>query len=361
MTCISFSENSLFSTSQSTCLPTHELLKFSWIQDGPCLGNPQNVNLTGEVAKFFHQKCLHLIGDSQEKAKEFFQNYDFQLAKDFQTENKIDAYRVQAAALAGVDMERPINKLGQTPLHLASKNGDLELVRVLVNAGVNIDGYDQNQNTPLKLAATYGKIEVVRFLVSKGAKIDHANYYSVTPLMSAIFSDRLDVVKFLLQAGANPNTPLTFFKRTPLHFASSSCLPQGDIFVKELLQAGAKPNLRDIIGETPLSLSYISSIALCSRAKKSFSVLKDWCIKHKLDCSQKFTNLGYSFYFLERLTIMSIALGFAYILYKVLMKKKPDSEKIETDTKLEIEVNQPQNLESIESSNLLDVKDSYSK
>ncbi|XP_011307128.1 tonsoku-like protein [Fopius arisanus] len=61
---------------------------------------------------------------------------------------------------------------GWTPLHEAANHGFLEIVKLLVNYGVNINdrgGHQCGKLTPLHDAATCGHIDVVDFLIEKGA------------------------------------------------------------------------------------------------------------------------------------------------------------------------------------------------
>ena len=57
------------------------------------------------------------------------------------------------------------NTKGNTPLHVAAENGDLEAVQALV-ATERIDSNAENEegHTPLDLAASKGCLDVVRFL-----------------------------------------------------------------------------------------------------------------------------------------------------------------------------------------------------
>ncbi len=59
---------------------------------------------------------------------------------------------------------------GHTPLHLAVGRGDLETVRVLLDAGANPNAQDQDGVTPLTLAKSYaGTGEIADALVKAGA------------------------------------------------------------------------------------------------------------------------------------------------------------------------------------------------
>ncbi len=56
-------------------------------------------------------------------------------------------------------------------LHRAVKNGEVEVVKVLVRRGAKIDALGPYRATPLHFAALYGKAEVARILVANGADV----------------------------------------------------------------------------------------------------------------------------------------------------------------------------------------------
>ena len=53
------------------------------------------------------------------------------------------------------------------PLHLAAVNGDVRIVRLLVEHNARIDALNNEQATPLHKAAQYNHVQVVEFLVDR--------------------------------------------------------------------------------------------------------------------------------------------------------------------------------------------------
>jgi ankyrin repeat protein len=93
------------------------------------------------------------------------------------------------------------NKNGETPLMMASINGDLPLVKTLVlqnKARVDHIGW-----TPLHYACTKGNLDVAKFLVANGALVDSNALNGTTPLMMAVQSGNEDLIRFLLDNGAD--------------------------------------------------------------------------------------------------------------------------------------------------------------
>jgi ankyrin repeat protein len=93
------------------------------------------------------------------------------------------------------------NKSGENPLMLASIEGELPLVEILVlkkKAEVNKTGW-----APLHYACTTGKLSVAEFLVANGAKVNALSPSDTTPLMMAVSSGNELLIKFLLDNGAD--------------------------------------------------------------------------------------------------------------------------------------------------------------
>ena len=61
---------------------------------------------------------------------------------------------------------------GRTPLHLASKQGELDVARYLVEAGANVNKKMEDGRTPLHFASEQGELDVARYLVEAGANIN---------------------------------------------------------------------------------------------------------------------------------------------------------------------------------------------
>ena len=70
---------------------------------------------------------------------------------------------------------------GGTPLHWAADAGKVEAVKVLVEAGGDVEAKDEDGGTPLHGAAEAGKVEAVKGLVEAGGDVEAKNKDGETP------------------------------------------------------------------------------------------------------------------------------------------------------------------------------------
>jgi uncharacterized protein len=93
------------------------------------------------------------------------------------------------------------NKNGETPLMIASIQGNLPLVQRLVLKHRAM--IDHIAWTPLHYACAKGNVSVAEFLITEGAIVDSRSLNDTTPLMMAVQSGDEQLVKLLLDKGAD--------------------------------------------------------------------------------------------------------------------------------------------------------------
>ena len=89
-----------------------------------------------------------------------------------------------------------------TPLHVAAEYGSVELARILIDAGANVNVQNEWDSTPLHVAASRGKVEISRMLIGAGADVDAQDEVGWTPLHWAAWNGEIESVRMLIDAGA---------------------------------------------------------------------------------------------------------------------------------------------------------------
>ncbi|XP_049819591.1 ankyrin-3-like isoform X5 [Aethina tumida] len=132
------------------------------------------------------------------------------------------------------------NANGLNALHLASKDGHVDIVRELLKRGAIVDAATKKGNTSLHIASLAGQEEVVRLLIQHGASLNVQSQNGFTPLYMAAQENHDGCVRYLLSKGAN-QTLATEDGFTPLAVA----MQQGhDKVVAVLLENDTRGKVR---------------------------------------------------------------------------------------------------------------------
>lgn len=127
-----------------------------------------------------------------------------------------------------------------------AKNGDIAGVTSVLDGGAAVDELDGGI-TALYVACEKGNVDLARLLISRGADVNLMVKLQRTPLYGAIKGGYANIVKLLLDSGADPN--LIAKLQTPLHIAAQEgCLQ----CVIDLVGAGAEVNALTSSGIPPI-------------------------------------------------------------------------------------------------------------
>merc|ERR1711965_913853 len=89
------------------------------------------------------------------------------------------------------------NKNGQTPLHIVCLQGHVDAARLLLDNGAEVDRAINNGATPLHIVCLQGHVDAARLLLEKGAEVDRANKWGQTPLFVACWKGHVDAAQLL--------------------------------------------------------------------------------------------------------------------------------------------------------------------
>ena len=165
--------------------------------------------------------------------------------------------------LSGHDLVRN----GNSPLHLAARNGNSLTVQALLQAGESIDTcYEPFNYTALHEAAMSGHSNVIEVMLDHKANIEAGDTTRWTALHWAASEGHVDAVRMLCQRGANIEARNQTIDETPLHLA----VRHGNVAViRELVKWGADLNATLHDGSTPLGY------AIGLREKDAQAVLRE--------------------------------------------------------------------------------------
>ena len=95
---------------------------------------------------------------------------------------------------AGADVNIA-TKYGLTPLYIASQTGDLEIVEVLITSGADVNKTHNPRGwTALHMASQNGHLETVKVLIASGGLVNEADKDGTTPLYIASRFGHLEIV-----------------------------------------------------------------------------------------------------------------------------------------------------------------------
>ena len=134
--------------------------------------------------------------------------------------------------------------------------GDIDIAKLLIENGADINTQKKFGNTPLHKAKDSfgcGYIKMSEFLIKNGADVNMQNHLGDTPLHRAVESARVDLVKLLIENGADVNIKNNA-GNTPLIIVMSSDYSPVET-IKLLIDNGAFINTQNNNGDTPLHLA----------------------------------------------------------------------------------------------------------
>jgi len=120
--------------------------------------------------------------------------------------NSQNVCRVKELLALEFDPNTKPTKMSGAVLEIATSLGNIEITKLLIEAGADVNETDCEGGSPLMVACHYNKnVEIVKMLLSAGADINAVTKDGETALMGASSEGHCQVIKTLLLARANPH------------------------------------------------------------------------------------------------------------------------------------------------------------
>lgn len=149
-------------------------------------------------------------------------------------------------------------KSNQKDLFAACKAGNIQDVELILQSQpkdiVNTISNDLREDSPLTLATSVGNIELCKLLIAKGANVNcKMKGLGFTPLWMALFcAENFQICELLLKNGADINTTIGG-EHSPLIFATFLSSNEKIAF---LILKGADINTKNYLGISPLMMMH---------------------------------------------------------------------------------------------------------
>lgn len=155
---------------------------------------------------------------------------------------------VQALIQEGIDVNSAQGD-GNTALHWAAFRRDLQMAKLLLEAGASTDVKTRlGEMSPLFMAARNGDAAMLNLLLEHGAEVNAVSSNGTIPLMMAAASGEVDAVRALLDKGADVDAVEATNEQTAVMFAAA--LNRADV-IGLLAEHGAELDVRSRVSAIP--------------------------------------------------------------------------------------------------------------
>lgn len=154
-----------------------------------------------------------------------------------------------------ISTPQELSQLGNTlfpaMLNAAVAAGDIAKINNLKSYGADLAGVNVDNRTALHIACREGNVEVVNMLLLNGVPVHTRDKYDKTPLIEAISTDRHEIIKLLRNCGAHLTGSARIIGEELCTATSRGSLQR----IKSYFLAGADLNQPDPCGRTALHIA----------------------------------------------------------------------------------------------------------
>lgn len=137
----------------------------------------------------------------------------------------------------------------QWTLHYAAAHNNLDVAKMLIGLGTDVNAVGWSGDRPLNVACLKGYADFVQLLIAHGVNVNARNKEGVTALHDAALGGNPEVAALLVGAGAEIEAKETTIGATPLYYAVSLGRTE---FAKFLIAQGASVTATNKAGKTIL-------------------------------------------------------------------------------------------------------------
>ena len=184
---------------------------------------------------------------------------DEDIFKAIRAKNADEVKRILAKGNVVLDPPRQPNLVNK-PLAYAAAYGNLEIVKLILEQGADINGQVAYGDVPLIKAVEHGNRDIIEFLLEQGADVNMPNAFGISPFIGFCAAEDVELVQLALKHGGKTNesyiqnTKPNQGKRNYTALQAAVAYGKTDV-VKVLLANGGDPMMPDANGKTCLDIA----------------------------------------------------------------------------------------------------------
>ena len=202
-----------------------------------------------KILKAIEEDKPHIVLQLSEQLKKFLDESDKKGRTPLHEATKRGQVNVCLEILnSHVHKQNPHDNRGWTPLHEAACHGLNDIARIIMERIAMKNPPDNEGKTPLHVAATHGHDEIAQMIVDAVTEKNPPDECGRTPLLAAAENGHAEIVQIFMDTIEERNPP-DWRGRTPLHWAAK----WGHAEVVEIIMDRVEDiNPADNLGDTPL-------------------------------------------------------------------------------------------------------------